>query len=115
MKSLPVHLLALLVLTALSTILTTRAADWPVQKTAVYQLLKNRVDQIQLVDTHEHLPSEADYLKGSVDFLLTMLHYVQADLVSAGLPEAKICFLSRGLSLWAGVGHDGQEFCQLLH
>jgi len=53
----------------------------------VYQRLKAQVDRIRLVDTHEHLPNEADRLKQPADCLALMLHYVESDLVSAGLPR----------------------------
>jgi len=97
MKSLPIRLAVCLVLAMVLPLLITRAADFPVQKTVVYKRLKSRVDEIRLVDTHEHLPNEADYLKTPPDFLVNMLHYVEADLVSAGLPEAEAARRDGGL------------------
>ena len=75
---------------------TLRAADiadsQPVDTVAgsdVYQRIKKHVDQIRIIDTHEHLPShEAPYLKRPADFLCRMLDYVESDLVSAGMPRA---------------------------
>jgi predicted TIM-barrel fold metal-dependent hydrolase len=54
----------------------------------VYRQLKKDIDQIRLIDTHEHLGSEDAYLKRPADFLVRMLHYVESDLVSAGMPPA---------------------------
>ena len=55
----------------------------------VYQRIKKHVDQIRIIDTHEHLfSSEKPYLKQPADFLCRMLDYVESDLVSAGMPRA---------------------------
>jgi len=59
-----------------------------VQNSAVYRRIKSHVDQIRLIDTHEHLGSEDSYLKRPTDFLVRMLHYVESDLISAGMPPA---------------------------
>lgn len=56
-----------------------------VKDTDVYRRIKNTIDQMWIVDTHEHLGSEEDYLKRPVDFLARMLHYVESDLMSAGM------------------------------
>lgn len=58
-----------------------------VSGTKVYQKLKKDIDLIRLVDTHEHLNNEDAYLKQPADFLLRMLHYVESDLASAGMPQ----------------------------
>jgi uncharacterized protein len=64
------------------------AGDAAIQQTDVYRRLKAQIDQIRLVDTHEHLHSEAARLKEPADCLAVMLHYVESDLASAGLPLA---------------------------
>lgn len=63
------------------------AADVTAPQTATYQRLKVRIDGIRLVDTHEHLRSEAARLKQPADCLAILLHYVEADLASAGMPR----------------------------
>ncbi len=60
--------------------------DATIVQTDTYRRLKGQIDQIRLLDTHEHLPSEAQRLKQPADCLAIMLHYVESDLVSAGLP-----------------------------
>ena len=53
----------------------------------VYRQLQECVDNIWIVDTHEHLPSEQERLGGPSDPLaLLFLHYASCDVVSAGLP-----------------------------
>jgi uncharacterized protein len=64
------------------------AGETAIQQTDVYRRLKTEIDEIRLVDTHEHLPSEAERLKKPADCLAIMLHYVESDLVSAGLPRS---------------------------
>jgi predicted TIM-barrel fold metal-dependent hydrolase len=64
------------------------AETGPVTGSKVYHQLKKDVDQIRLIDTHEHLSNEDAYLKRPADFLARMLHYVESDLISAGMPRA---------------------------
>ena len=53
-----------------------------------YQEIKEYVDGIRLVDTHEHLVQEPERLKQDVDVLATFFsHYASSDLRSAGMPE----------------------------
>ena len=53
-----------------------------------YQEIKEYVDGIRLVDTHEHLVQEPERLKEDVDVLATFFsHYASSDLRSAGTPE----------------------------
>jgi hypothetical protein len=50
--------------------------------------IKNAVDEIRIVDTHEHLRSEESMLEGkeaeSIDFTHLFQHYIIDDLNSAG-------------------------------
>ncbi len=62
------------------------AAQPPASQTGTYARLKTRIDRIWLIDTHEHLPNEAERLRAPDDCLMQMTHYVNADLVSAGMP-----------------------------
>lgn len=43
------------------------------------------MDTLEVVDTHEHLPNEADRLKQHVDFSTIFSHYCQGDLTAAGM------------------------------
>jgi predicted TIM-barrel fold metal-dependent hydrolase len=51
-----------------------------------YRDIKKAVDEIRLIDTHEHLIPEKDRVAQDVDVLTTFLtHYVSSDLVSSGM------------------------------
>jgi predicted TIM-barrel fold metal-dependent hydrolase len=53
-----------------------------------YSELKQFVDGIKIVDTHEHLSQEPERLKQKVDLLATFFpHYASSDLRSAGMSE----------------------------
>ena len=53
----------------------------------LYTCLKNEIDQIPVVDSHEHLYlPEEDYLKLGCDFGRLLFQYNIDDLVSAGMP-----------------------------
>lgn len=47
--------------------------------------LLDYVQNMEVIDTHEHIVSEEDWLKRKNDFS-TMLHYIRDDAISAGLP-----------------------------
>lgn len=56
-----------------------------------FHALKEHIDNIWLVDTHEHLTMEEDWLaadEGLVDFSRLFVHYACVDIVSAGMPQA---------------------------
>ncbi len=46
------------------------------------------VNQIPLVDTHEHLLSEEERNRAAVDFSYLFPHYASSDLISSGMPPA---------------------------
>ncbi len=50
----------------------------------VFEMLREEIDRIPVIDTHEHLPNEADRLKQPVDFFKLFSHYCSGDLVAAG-------------------------------
>lgn len=53
--------------------------------------IKRHVDEIRLVDTHEHLPQENERIEREVDALSELfLHYASSDLRSAGMKEEEI-------------------------
>jgi predicted TIM-barrel fold metal-dependent hydrolase len=56
-----------------------------------YTEIKEYIDSISLVDTHEHLPPEQERLNQKVDFLATFFpHYASSDLRSAGMSEDEL-------------------------
>lgn len=61
--------------------------------TVTYQTIKEYIDQIWVVDTHEHLTQEQAWLEadeGCVDFSRFFAHYASVDLISAGLPNESL-------------------------
>lgn len=54
-------------------------------RTQIYTNLYTYFDQIEIVDSHEHLPSEQYRTNASVDFTTLFSHYCMAEMVSAGL------------------------------
>ncbi|MHA2082042.1 MAG: hypothetical protein ACW99H_12960, partial [Candidatus Thorarchaeota archaeon] len=53
-----------------------------------YQDIKQFVDGIRIIDTHEHLPEESERIEQKVDLLATFFpHYASSDLRSAGMSE----------------------------
>lgn len=52
----------------------------------VLEELMSEIDQIRLIDTHEHLPDEAERIARKVDALSELfLHYASSDAVASGL------------------------------
>ncbi|MCL2420692.1 MAG: amidohydrolase family protein [Defluviitaleaceae bacterium] len=55
----------------------------------VYERLLNYADNMQIIDTHEHLTPHKNYLGDEPDVLNDYFsHYISSDLQSAGMPEA---------------------------
>jgi len=55
-----------------------------------YKAIREVVDSIEIVDTHEHLTPSEEWLKLQLDFGRLFLHYASVDLVSAGMPLADL-------------------------
>jgi len=55
-----------------------------------YDHLLELVSQIEIIDSHEHLPPERDRIASEPDFSLLFSHYCKSDLLSAGMPEAEV-------------------------
>ncbi len=65
----------------------------------VKQSLIVEMSDMDIVDTHEHLPNEAERLKQQVDFATLFSHYCRSDLVAAGMADAEYDrFVAPGLS-----------------
>jgi hypothetical protein len=52
--------------------------------------IRQALDQIRMIDTHEHLDTEEEFIGQAVDFGRLFLHYANCDLISAGCPPADI-------------------------
>ena len=53
---------------------------------ALERELRSALDAVPIVDTHEHLDTEAEFAAQPVDFGRLFLHYANCDLISAGCP-----------------------------
>jgi len=52
--------------------------------------LRGYLDGIRMVDTHEHLDTEEEFIAEPADFGRLFLHYANCDLISAGCPPQDI-------------------------
>ncbi len=52
----------------------------------INERIKSEVEKVSIVDTHEHIMSEAERNEYAVDFSYLFGHYNSSDLVSAGMP-----------------------------
>jgi len=93
------------------------------QPTDIRRQIFAKVWQTPLVDTHEHLPDEQDCLRGpggktQEDWTVILRHYLDSDLVSAGMPKDQYeQFFHKPLSppekwrllapYWPAVKHTG--------
>ena len=57
---------------------------------SVYENLLNVINQLQIIDTHEHLPMEVDRPKDTDVLAEWLTHYFSCDLVSAGLSPQEL-------------------------
>jgi predicted TIM-barrel fold metal-dependent hydrolase len=55
--------------------------------------LRRQIAKIPVIDTHEHLPNEADRLKQPVDFFTLFSHYCCGDFAAAGMPAETVARL----------------------
>ena len=60
----------------------------PFPKRGYEQRITNYIDQMKVVDTHEHLGGPSGYMKsGRLDFMLLLQHYAADDIKSAGMSK----------------------------
>ena len=45
----------------------------------LYQRIRDEVEKIKLVDTHEHLMAERERLRQKIDFFYWFAHYASSD------------------------------------
>jgi len=55
--------------------------------------LRKYLDSIRIIDTHEHLDKEEEFIQGSANFGRLFLNYANCDLVSSGCPPKNIKLL----------------------
>jgi len=58
-----------------------------IQATELYGRIRAEIEDISLIDTHEHLMSEGTRLDQRIDLFYWFSHYASSDLVSAGMSE----------------------------
>ena len=56
------------------------------KKQGILKELREYLDQIRMIDTHEHLDTEEEVIREHADFGRLFLHYASCDLISAGCP-----------------------------
>lgn len=67
-----------------------------------YASLREYMDDVRVIDAHEHLPTEESHIAGRADFYSLFKHYCRGDLVSAGAGQEE--FL-----LWEDEERDEHE------
>ncbi len=81
---------------AVATLESNAAADAsPAPAAAGFrEELARKIEHTTFADTHEHLPDESERLRGegvpSDDWASLLSHYIDSDLVTAGMPEADL-------------------------
>ena len=60
--------------------------EYPVPKVTLEQRLRDAIATFDIVDAHEHLPPEKEYLADACDGLDFFLGYVWGEMVRAGMP-----------------------------
>jgi predicted TIM-barrel fold metal-dependent hydrolase len=60
------------------------------QQQGLSKELREYLDGIRMVDTHEHLDMEEEFIREPADFGRLFLHYANCDLISAGCPPGAI-------------------------
>ncbi|UCF98912.1 MAG: hypothetical protein JSV89_05065, partial [Spirochaetaceae bacterium] len=61
--------------------------------------LREHLDGIRMIDTHEHLDTEEEFIREPADFGRLFLHYADCDLISAGCPPEDILRLQNDLDM----------------
>ncbi|MFQ5340491.1 MAG: amidohydrolase family protein [Anaerolineae bacterium] len=56
----------------------------------LYRRLKDEIDRISVIDTHEHIEPERQRLGRKLDVFYLFSHYASSDVISAGLPIREI-------------------------
>lgn len=78
-------------------------------KISTYEQIKDYIDQIKIINTHEHQRWFPQYDGHNINFYTLLNHsYLQADLVSAGAPQLNIEAINSGdlNALWETYGRS---------
>jgi len=60
----------------------------------LWKHLLTEIENMPVIDTHEHLVPESERISGEVDFFTVMMaHYASSDIVSAGMKQQEMDFL----------------------
>jgi len=84
----------------------------PVSIDGLRQSLIEEMGEMDVVDTHERVPDEAERLNQQVGFTTLFSHYCRSDLVAAGMPDPSCSRAdlrhpgSQGLQFPVAVGVD---------
>jgi glucuronate isomerase len=87
-----------------------------------YQELRNSVNRIRIVDTHEHFAPESDRSGLKIDFFTLAIGYLQADMISSGMTDSELAFMLDDKNLpaerwkifdsyWGNVRNTGYGKC----
>jgi len=66
---------------------------------ALEREIRTALDALRMIDTHEHLDTEPEFISQPVDFGRLFLHYANCDLISAGCPPSDIARLQSDFTL----------------
>jgi predicted TIM-barrel fold metal-dependent hydrolase len=78
-----------LTLVLISFLIQAQVRIYPPAKEGYEQRIRNHIDSMRVVDTHEHLMNPAGIAKSPMcDFTLLLHHYADDDIKSAGMPKA---------------------------
>ena len=69
------------------------------QRQGLLKELREYLDGIRMIDTHEHLDMEEEFIREPADFGRLFLHYANCDLISAGCPPGAILQLQEERNL----------------
>jgi predicted TIM-barrel fold metal-dependent hydrolase len=64
------------------------------QETELYERIRRTVEEIPIIDTHEHLLNEKARLSLGMNFFHLLFPYASSDLVSAGMAESQLLRLT---------------------
>lgn len=85
MKKLPI----ILILVLISFMIQAQIRIYPTAKDGFENRIRNYIDSMRVVDTHEHLMNPAGIAKSSMcDFTLLLHHYADDDIKSGGMQKA---------------------------
>jgi predicted TIM-barrel fold metal-dependent hydrolase len=78
------------ILAFISLIIQAQVRIYPEAKQGYEQRIRDHIENMRIVDTHEHLMDPAGIAKSSMcDFTLLLHHYADDDIKSAGMPKAE--------------------------